>query len=53
MSEDYQRLKSIVQERKSSEKIEKWIKEKQKQTYVRINDKWKKCDFKYPGWMSN
>ena len=53
MSEDYRRLKSIVQERKSSEKIEKWIKKKQKQTYVRINDKWKKCDFKYPGWMSN
>ncbi len=53
MSEDYQRLKSIVQEKKSSEKIEKWIKDKQQHTYVRINDKWKKCDFKYPGWISN
>src|SRR5574344_1432202 len=53
MSEDYKRLKSIVQEKKSSEKIEKWIKDKQQHTYVRINDKWKKCDFKYPGWRSN
>ncbi len=51
MTEDYQRLKDIVQNKRSEEKIEKWILDKQKHTYVRINDKWKKCDFKYPGWL--
>jgi PPIC-type PPIASE domain. len=52
MSEDYQRLKSIVLEKRSSEKLNKWILDKQKHTYVRINNKWKECDFKYPGWLS-
>ena len=51
ITEDYQRLKAIVMEKRSGDKLEKWIKEKQKHTYVRINEKWQKCDFKYPGWI--
>ena len=38
ISEDYQRLKAIVMEKRSEDKLEKWIKEKQKHTYVRINE---------------
>ena len=49
ITEDYQRLKSIVQAKLGEEKIQKWIKDKQKSTYVRINEDWVKCDFKYPG----
>ena len=51
ISEDYQRLKAIVMEKRSEDKLEKWIKEKQKHTYGRINEKWQKWDFKYPGWI--
>lgn len=51
ITEDYQRLKSIVQAKLGEEKIQKWIVEKQKKTYVRINENWAKCDFKYPGWV--
>ena len=51
IAEDYQRLKSIVQAKLGEEKLEKWIVEKQKSTYVRINENWVKCDFKYPGWV--
>ena len=51
ITEDYQRLKTIVQEKLGEEKLEKWIREKQKSTYVRINENWVKCDFKYPGWI--
>lgn len=51
ITEDYQRLKSIVQAKLGEEKIQKWIKDKQKSTYVRINEDWVKCDFKYPGWV--
>ena len=51
ITEDYQRLKSIVQAKRGDEKIQKWIVEKQKSTYVRINENWVKCDFKYPGWV--
>ncbi len=51
ITEDYQRLKSMVTAKRSEEKIQKWIVEKQKNTYVRINPNWRKCDFKYPGWI--
>ena len=51
ITEDYQRLKSIVQTKLGDEKLEKWIRDKQKSTYVRINEDWVKCDFKYPGWI--
>ncbi len=51
ISEDYQRLKDIVTQKRSEEKLQKWILEKQKKTYVRINPNWRKCNFKYPGWV--
>lgn len=51
ISEDYQRLKDIVTQKRSEEKLQKWILEKQKKTYVRINPSWRNCDFKYPGWV--
>ena len=53
LTDDFQALKDVVLEKKRAEKIEKWIKEKQKSTYVRINEKWRNCDFKYPGWIAD
>lgn len=49
--DDYQELKAVVVDKMREEKLDKWIREKQKHTYVRINDKWKDCDFKFPGWI--
>ena len=51
ISEDYQNLKEIVLEKRRDEMLDKWIREKQKHTYVRINENWKNCTFKYPGWI--
>lgn len=51
VAEDYQALKEIVMTKKRQELLHKWIHEKQKRTYVRINDNWKNCQFKYPGWI--
>lgn len=51
MTEDFQALKSIVEQRKSEEILNKWITKKQAETYIRIADGWKNCDFKYPGWV--
>ena len=48
---DYQELRDIVREAKAKEVIDKWIREKQKATYIRINPNWSNCDFKYPGWI--
>jgi peptidyl-prolyl cis-trans isomerase SurA len=51
ITEDFQILKQIVQEKRSEEFIDKWIREKQRTTYVRINPDWQQCEFKYPGWV--
>jgi len=51
LTEDFQLLKQIVQAKKSEQIIKDWIIEKQKHTYVKINDGWRNCEFKYPGWI--
>lgn len=53
ITDDYQSLKEIVLDKRREEMLEKWIVEKQKHTYVRINDNWKNCAFKYPGWIKD
>jgi peptidyl-prolyl cis-trans isomerase SurA len=51
MTEDYQVLHNVLVEKLQNEKLENWIKEMQKTTYVKINDDWKNCEFRYPGWV--
>lgn len=51
MADDYQALQEVVLEKLCMEKIEKWIREKQQMTYIHINDDWRNCEFKYPGWI--
>lgn len=51
MSEDFQVLKDVVMQKLQEQKINEWIKEKQKSTYVRINEEWSNCEFEYPGWI--
>ena len=50
-ADDYQVLKELYENRKSQEIIEKWIVEKQKTTYVYIEDGWRNCEFKY-NWLN-
>lgn len=51
ITDDYQNLKNLVLEKRRAEVLEKWIREKQKHTYVRIKEGWNTCEFKYPGWI--
>ena len=51
ITEDFQMLTEIVSNKKQEEILDNWIRDKQKTTYVRIKDGWKKSDFKYPGWV--
>ena len=44
-------MKNIVLAKRKEEFIEKWIQDKIKTTYVRINDRYKGCDFRYQGWI--
>ena len=51
MSEDFQVLKDVVTGKLQEQEIERWIRDKQKSTYIRINEGWGDCDFEYPGWI--
>jgi peptidyl-prolyl cis-trans isomerase SurA len=51
ISDDFQVLKSLVEAQKKEEILNDWILNKQKSTFIKINDNWKDCDFKYSGWI--
>lgn len=53
MSDDYQTLKAIVEEKKKTEILNEWLAKKQHETYIRIKDGWRNCEFKYDGWIKN
>ena len=51
MAEDYQDLQDVVLGKLREEKLEQWIRDKQKTTYIHINEDWQNCEFQYPGWI--
>ena len=51
ITDDYQVMKNIVLAQRREETIKEWVAEKIKHTYVRINDRYKNCDFEHQGWV--
>ncbi len=51
INEDYQSVKDMLLGKRREQLLTKWIGDKQKRTYIRINPAWVKCNFKYPGWI--
>jgi peptidyl-prolyl cis-trans isomerase SurA len=51
LTDDFQLIKQLVQNAKSEKIIADWIVQKQKKTYVRIDEKWGNCEFQHPGWI--
>ncbi|MEA1876724.1 MAG: peptidylprolyl isomerase [Bacteroidota bacterium] len=50
--QDYQFLQDMALQSKQQKIIDKWIKNKQKNIYVRIHKDFKNCDFQYEGWVN-
>ena len=51
VTEDFQVMKDVVLNKLREEKIHKWVVDKIKATYVRINENYRDCDFEYQGWI--
>jgi len=51
LSDDFQTIKSMLEQKLSRDFIHDWILKKQKTTYVQIDPAWQGCDFEYPGWI--
>lgn len=51
ITEDFQVMKDVVLKKRQEEKLHQWVVDKIKATYVRLNDRYKDCQFEYQGWI--
>lgn len=48
---DYQLLKDLVTNKRNQEELQKWILEKQQETYIYIAPEYRNCTFQFPHWV--
>lgn len=53
MRDDYQLIKDLYEASAKEEILDKWVAKKIKDTYVRIEDGWRDCEFKHKGWIKS
>ena len=51
LADDYQTIKDMYEEARSREIVDKWLEKKIRDTYVRIEDGWRGCNFIHDGWI--
>ena len=51
ITEDFQVMKNLVLNKRREEKLHQWVVDRIKSTYVRINDRYRNCNFEYEGWV--
>ncbi len=51
ISEDFQLVKSMYENARRQEVLDTWLANKIKNTYIRIEDGWRNCDFQHKGWI--
>ena len=51
ITDDYQVIRGMLEQKLSIELLDQWIRKKQKETYISILPEWRGCDFEYPGWI--
>jgi peptidyl-prolyl cis-trans isomerase SurA len=51
ITEDFQILKNLVLEKRREEKLHQWVVNRIKSTYVRVNERYRDCQFEYEGWV--
>lgn len=53
LKQDYELLKGMARQEKQNEIVDKWVEEKIKSTYIKINEPYDKCSFHLKGWLEN
>lgn len=51
ITEDFQTMKNVVLAQRRDDYLKEWVKDKLKNIYVRMNDRYKDCQFEYEGWI--
>ncbi len=50
LKDDYQMIQDMALNQKKQDEMNKWVKEKLKDTFVRIDGNYKNCSFNFTGW---
>ncbi len=53
LADDFQTIKNMYENHQEQEFVDKWLENKIKETYVRIEEGWRGCDFRHQGWLRN
>ncbi len=51
ITEDFQVMKNVVVEKRRQECLHQWVVNIIKSAYVRVNDRYRDCQFEYEGWI--
>lgn len=51
ITEDFQAMQKVVLQKEQENFLKNWIQKKIKETYVRMDDRYKNCNFLYEGWV--
>lgn len=51
MADDYQLIKTMFENARKQEILDNWLEKKIAETYVRIEDGWRGCEFEHKGWI--
>lgn len=51
LADDYQLIKNMYEQSRRQQILEKWLEKKIADTYTRIEDGWRDCEFTHKGWI--
>ena len=51
ITEDFQVMKDVVLAKRRDEVLNEWVNSKIRSTYVRMNERYRDCEFQYKGWV--
>jgi len=51
ITEDFQVMKNLVLNKRRNQVLHDWVVKRIKSTYVRVNDRYRDCQFEYEGWI--
>jgi peptidyl-prolyl cis-trans isomerase SurA len=53
LADDYQQIKGMYEQAAKQKLLSEWLEKKIANTYVRIEDGWRGCEFEHKGWIKN
>ncbi len=53
LGDDYQTIKDMYENARKQELIDEWLQKKIDDTYIRIEDGWRGCEFQHKGWIKS